>query len=107
MKIGKYNFDSKEQVQAKIDTLNETANNHTFVHLGNIILEPEVLDEEGEVETEAVISDKWHVDVLWVGLETNLLGITQHPYGWRSASVSLSTEGSHGFAGVSYLENKI
>ena len=99
MKIGKYQFDSKEQVQAKIDTLNEEPNNHTFVHLGNIILEPEVLDEEGEVVTEAVISEDWHLDVLWVGLE-------DHPYGWKSKNVDLSSEGSHGFAGVSYLSNK-
>jgi len=107
MKIGKYKFNSKEQVQAKIDTLNEEPNNHTFVHLGHIILAPAVINEEGEVVTEAVVSEKWHVDVLWIGLTPNVLGITQHPSGWRSASISLSTEGSHGFYGLSYLQNKI
>ena len=48
MKIGKYQFDNKEQAQAKIDALgtatDEDGNEypthkHTIVHLGNIVLE--------------------------------------------------------------------
>lgn len=102
MKIGKYNFDSKEQVQAKIDTLNETANNHTFVHLGNIVLEQAVLDEEGEVVTEAVISEDWHLDVLWSGLEADEDGTIDHPYGWKSKSVNIDGDGVHAFFGLNY-----
>ena len=115
-KIGKYEFDSREQAQTKIDALgtatDEDGNEypthkHTIAHLGHIVLEQGEYDFEGEETVAPVLSSKWHVDVLWVGLESNLLGVTQHPYGWRSASISLSTEGSHVFAGVSYLENKI
>ena len=102
MKIGKYQFDSKEQVQAKIDTLNETANNHTFVHLGNIVLEQAVLDEDGEIETEAVISEDWHLDVLWSDLEADEDGTIDHPYGWKSKSVNIDGNGVHAFFGLSY-----
>ena len=102
MKIGKYQFDSKEQVQAKIDTLNETANNHTFVHLGNIVLEQAVLDEDGEIETEAVISEDWHLDVLWSDLEADEDGTIDHPYGWKSKSVNIDGDGVHAFFGLNY-----
>ena len=80
MKIGKYQFDSREAAQTKIDALgtetDEDGNEypthkHTIVHLGNIVLTPAVIGEDGEVETEAVLSDDWHVDVLWSGLEAD------------------------------------
>ena len=70
MKIGKYSFDSREQAQTKIDALgtatDEDGNEypthkHTIVHLGNIVLEQAVIDEDGEIETEAVLSEDWHV----------------------------------------------
>jgi len=56
MKIGKYEFDSREQAQTKIDALgtatDEDGNEypthkHTIVHLGNIVLEQGEYDEEG------------------------------------------------------------
>jgi hypothetical protein len=115
MKIAKYEFTSKEQAQTKIDALgvstDENGNEypthkHTIVHLGHIVLEQAVLDEDGEVVTEAVISDGWHLDVLWVGLEADEDGIIDHPYGWKSYNVDLTSEGSHGFAGLSYLSHK-
>ena len=99
MNISKYNFTSKEQANLKIDALNEEPNKHTIVTLGHIVLEPAVIDEDGEIITEAVLSEGWHLDVLWIGL-------TEHPYGWKSYNVDLMSEGSHGFAGVSYLANK-
>ena len=108
MKIAKYEFTSKEQAQTKIDALgvstdengNESPNHkHTIVTLGHIVLEPAVIDADGVVITEAVLSTGWHLDVLWVGLD-------DHPYGWKSYNVDLTSEGSHGFAGVSYLANK-
>ena len=99
MNISKYEFTSKEQAQTKIDALNEEPNNHAIVTLGHIVLEPAVIDEDGEVITEAVLSTGWHLDVLWIGL-------TDHPYGWKSYNVDLTSEGSHGFAGLSYLSHK-
>ena len=99
MNISKYNFTSKEQANLKIDALNEEPNKHAIVTLGHIVLEPAVIDEDGEIITEAVLSEGWHLDVLWIGLD-------DHPYGWKSYNVDLTSEGSHGFAGLSYLDNK-
>ena len=108
MNISKYQFDSKEQEISKIASLGSATDedgneypthNHTIVTLGHIVLEPAVIDADGVVITEAVLSSGWHLDVLWIGL-------TDHPYGWKSYNVDLSSEGSHGFAGVSYLANK-
>ena len=99
MKIAKYEFTSKEQAQTKIDALNEEPNNHTIVTLGHIVLEPAVIDADGVVITEAVLSTGWCIDAIWIGL-------TDHPYGWKSYDVDLPNEGLHGFAGVSYLANK-
>ena len=104
MKIGKYQFDNKEQAQAKIDALgtatDEDGNEypthkHTIVHLGNVVLEQAIIDEDGEIETEAVLSEDWHVDVLWSGLE-------EHPYGWKSKSVNIDGDGVHAFFGLNY-----
>ena len=97
--IAKYEFTSKEQAQTKIDALNEEPNNHTIVTLGHIVLEPAVIDADGEIITEAVLSEGWCIDAIWIGL-------TDHPYGWKSYDVDLPNEGLHGFAGVSYLANK-
>ena len=108
MNISKYQFDSKEQGISKIASLgtatDENGNEypthkHTIVNLGHIVLEPAVIDADGVVITEAVLSEGWHLDVLWIGLD-------DHPYGWKSYNVDLSSEGSHGFAGLSYLDNK-
>jgi len=108
MNIAKYEFTSKEQAQTKIDALevstDENGNEypthkHTIVTLGHIVLEPAVIDEDGEIITEAVLSEGWHLDVLWIGLD-------DHPYGWKSYDVDLPNEGLHGFAGLSYLANK-
>lgn len=108
MNISKYNFTSKEQAQTKIDALgiaiDENGNEypthkHEIVQLRHIVLEQAVINEYGEVIKKAVLSKKWHLDVMWIGL-------TDHPYGWKSYSVDLTSEGSHGFSGVSYLKNK-
>ena len=108
MNISKYQFDSKKQGISKIASLGSATDedgneypthNHTIVTLGHIVLEPAVIDEDGVVITEAVLSEGWHLDVLWIGL-------TDHPYGWKSYNVDLTSEGSHGFAGLSYLDNK-
>ena len=111
IKIGKYQFDSREQAQTKIDALgtetDEDGNEypthkHTIVHLGNIVLEQAVIGEDGEVETEAVLSEDWHVDVLWSGLEADEDGTVDHPYGWKSKSVDIDGDGVHAFFGLNY-----
>ena len=116
IKIGKYSFDSREQAQTKIDALgtatDEDGNEypthkHTIVHLGNIVLEQAVIDEDGEIETEAVLSEDWHLDVLWSDLEADEDGTIDHPYGWKSKAIDLEDEGVHGFFGVSYQDNKM
>ena len=37
---------------------------------------------------------------MWAGLE-------EHPYGWKSAAVTVEGQGVHSFYGVDYQENKI
>ena len=111
MKIAKYEFTSKEQAQTKIDALgvstdengNESPNHkHTIVSLGHIVLEQAVIDEDGEVVTEAVLSEDWHVDVLWSDLEADEDGTIDHPYGWKSKSVNIDGDGVHAFFGLNY-----
>ena len=70
MRIGKYEFNSKEQAIDKIEGLgiDEEGNpthSHTVVKLGYITLVQGEYDEEGNVITEPVISDKYSVDVMW------------------------------------------
>lgn len=105
MKVSKYEFNSKEQADSKIEGLgvNEEGSpthNHTIVRLGNIVLSKATYDEDGNELTPAVHSDKYHVDVLWQGIDS-------HPYGWATYAIDLDNEGSHGFFGVSYIGNKM
>jgi len=37
---------------------------HAVVHLGNIVLTPAVIDADGNETTPAVLSDKWHADIM-------------------------------------------
>jgi len=112
MRIGKYEFNDKEQAEEKIKDLgidydfqgNEyKTHNHKIVKLGHIVLqeaEYEFIDDKIEIIKEPVFSNKYHIDVIWHDLE-------KHPYGWKTYSVDLQNEGMHQFFGVSYLENKI
>ena len=113
MRIGKYEFKSKEQVQEKIEDLGVDydwegnqypTHKHIIVELGHIILEEGKykLNEKAEMQIikEPVISDKYHIDVIWYDIES-------HPYGWKTYSCDLDSEGVHKFSGLSYLENKI
>ena len=68
----KYSFGSKGAATAKINALglDEDGNpthKHAIVHLGNIVVTPATFDEEGNILTEAVLSDTYHIDVLWDG----------------------------------------
>jgi len=98
-KIGKYEFDSLEQANTKINGLGEE-HNHIIVRLGNIVLEQGEYDEDGNVTKEPVYSTKYSVDAMWIGLE-------KHPYGWGTKAIEIESEGVHGFAGVSYQDNKM
>ena len=68
----KYEFGSKSAASAKINALgideegNPTHNN-AIVRLGHIVVTPAEIDEEGNIITEAVLSDDYSVDVLWDG----------------------------------------
>ena len=116
MKIGKYNFDSREQAQTKIDALgtatDEDGNEypthkHTIVELGNIVLTQGEYDEEGNEVVAPVLSEKWHLDVLWNGLEADEDGSIDHPYGWKSYAANVDGDGVHSFLGLSYNSLKI
>jgi len=110
MKIGKYEFDSKEQFEDKVSKLEE-GHNHSIIKLGNIVLEPAQYNEEGEITKEAVLSSKYHVDVAWrindSYNEEGELVKAKHPYGWASYSVELTNNGSHSFYGLDYMKYKL
>lgn len=68
----KYSFGSKGAATTKINALglDEDGNpihKHAIVHLGNIVVTPAEIDEDGNIVTEAVLSDTYHIDVLWDG----------------------------------------
>ncbi len=117
IKIAKYEFDNKEQAETKINALgtatDEDGNEypthkHTIVQLGNIVLQQGEYDEDGNETVAPVLSDKWHVDVLWKNLQADEDGTIDHPYGWKSYSVDFEEgQGIHSFAGVDYQSNKI
>ena len=132
MRISKYEFNSKEQAQEKIDALgtatDENGNEYpthksTIVQLGNIVIEQGEYDEDGEEITAPVLSDKWHLDVAWDDAEIttveeeavlddegmvvdgNLIQ-ADHPYGWKSYSEEIEGDGVHSFFGLKYDELK-
>jgi hypothetical protein len=133
MRISKYEFNSKEQAQEKIDALgtatDENGNEYpthksTIVQLGNIVLEQGEYDEEGEEITAPVLSDKWHLDVAWDDAEittveeeavlddegmivTPEVTSVDHPYGWKSYAVDIEGDGVHSFFGLSYDSLKL
>ena len=68
----KYQFGSESAATTKINALgideegNPTHNN-AIVRLGNLVVTPAEIDAEGNVITEAVLTDTYHIDVLWDG----------------------------------------
>ena len=106
--IGKYEFDSKEQAETKIKALgvatDENGNEypthkHTIVELGHIVKEQGEYDADGNETKAPVLSDKYHVDALFKGLD-------DHPYGWKSYAVDIDGDGVHSFLGLSYNSYK-
>ena len=116
MKIGKYAFkNGQEQAIDKIESLgvaqDEDGNNypthsHTIVELGYEVISEAVINEDGEVVEEAVFGTDYLVDVLWRDLEADEDGEVDHPYGWKSYSVEIDSEGIHGFMGLKYQDLK-
>ena len=133
IKIAKYEFDSREQAETKINALgtatDENGNEYpthksTIVQLGNIVLEQGEYDEDGEEVTAPVLSDKWHLDVAWSDAEITTVEeeavlddegmiVTpevvsyDHPYGWKSYAVEIEGDGVHSFFGLSYESLKL
>tara|TARA_B100001093_G_scaffold224696_1_gene215289 strand:+ start:2088 stop:2372 length:285 start_codon:yes stop_codon:yes gene_type:complete len=92
-KWAKYEFNDKEQFDTKVENL--TANYIAIVRLGNIVL------EEGSDKQEAVLSNKYHADIMWLDIE-------DHPYGWKSYAVAVTDgNGVHSFFGIDYQTNKL
>jgi len=118
MNIGKYEFNSAEQFNAKMDALHDIDQEgneipkikFAFVPLGYIVLEKAIYNEQGEEVKEAVYSEGYHVDMAWFLEDTfdeeGNLEKKDHPYGWKSYSVELDNEGIHSFLGASYLTHK-
>ena len=95
----KYQFGSKGAATAKINALgvDEEGNpthSHAIVHLGNIVITPAEIDAEGNIITEAVLSDTYHIDVLWDG-EPNA--------NWDNQMVWCSPVGLHVFGSSSAI----
>ena len=95
----KYSFGSKGACTTKINALgiDEEGNpthSHSIVHLGHLVETPAVLDENGDVVTEAVLSSTYHVDVLWDG---------EPDPAWDSAMVWMAPMGIHTFGSSSAI----
>ena len=120
MKISKYEFNDEASALSKIAALphstDEDGNeypthSHSIVKLGHIVLEQPEFDEDGEITKEAVLSENYHLDVLWdlsdSTDEDGELIKADHPHGWKSASVELDSNGVHSFFGIDYLAHKM
>ena len=114
-KIGKYEFTNESTAKSKIAALgtatDEDGNTypthkHCIVELGNIVITPGDYDEEGNEITAPVLSELYHVDVLWKGLEpvdpeAETLQYT-HPDGWADYAADINDNGVHSFMGLDY-----
>jgi|TARA_R100000482_G_scaffold34623_1_gene11315 hypothetical protein len=95
----KYSFGSKGAATTKINALgvDEEGNpthSHAIVHLGNLVEQEAVLNEEGEVTTEAVLSSTYHIDVLWDGEPVS---------SWDSSMIWCAPMGVHTFGSSSAI----
>ena len=70
--LRKYSFKNEGAANAAIlslgvDEEGGATHGHTIMKIGHIVETPAVLDEDGEVVTEAVLSDTYAVDAIWNG----------------------------------------
>lgn len=102
----KYEFPNEATADALIDALpsqydeelDETfpAHNHVIVKLHHPIIEQPVYDDEGNIETDAVLAENYSVDVLWQGIEAQ-------PKDWEQYEITLTDNGVHTFFGIDYI----
>ena len=118
-KIGKYEFTNESTAKSKIAALGTATgedgntyptHKHCIVKLGYIVLEQGEYNQSGEQTKAPVLSDKFHVDVLWKGLEpvdaeAEVLSYVE-PSGWESNRIELDNNGVHSFMGLDYQEYK-
>ena len=95
----KYEFGSQSAATTKINALgvDEEGNpthSHSIVRLGHIVLTDGEYDEEGNEITAPVLSDNYHVDVLWNG---------EPVAEWDSAMVWCPPVGIHVFGSSSAI----
>ena len=95
----KYEFGSQSAATTKINALgvDEEGNpthSHSIVRLGHIVLEAGEYDEEGNEITAPVLSENYHVDVLWQG---------EPESSWDSAMVWCPPMGVHTFGSSSAI----
>jgi len=112
----KYEFSSELEAEAIIAGLpsatDEEGNSypthkHSVVRLGFLWTTEPTFDEEGNVVTEGVQSDKYSVDVLW---DSNSLLVDEeivYPDGWEDAEIQYdpswqSRNGYHTFGGWNF-----
>jgi hypothetical protein len=107
----KYEFNSKEQAQEKIEGLGVKiddisgeqvpTHSHAVVELGYLTIKEAVIEvkEDGDVDVieEAVLSDKYSVDVLFDDLD-------ESPYGWKTYEIDVEGNGVHTFSGYNFNE---
>ena len=98
-KFRKYEFGSQSAATTKINALgvDEEGNpthSHSIVRLGHIVLTDGEYDEEGEEITAPILSDNYHVDVLWQG---------EPESSWDSAMVWCEPMGVHTFGSSSAI----
>ncbi len=98
-KFRKYEFGSQSAATTKINALgvDEEGNpthSHSIVRLGHIVLTDGEYDEEGEEITAPILSDNYHVDVLWNG---------EPESSWDSALVWCPPMGVHTFGSSSAI----
>jgi hypothetical protein len=98
-KFRKYEFGSQSAATTKINALgvDEEGNpthSHSIVRLGHIVLTDGEYDEEGEEITAPILSDNYHVDVLWQG---------EPETSWDSAMVWCRPMGVHTFGSSSAI----
>lgn len=98
-KFRKYEFGSQSAATTKINALGvdeegNPSHPHSIVRLGNIVLTDGEYDEEGNETTAPVLSDNYHVDVLW----------NEEPEAsWDSALVWCAPMGVHTFGSSSSI----